>query len=826
MKDAFPLDITFLHPGAAWLALLLVPLLLHDLWWRPARRVTRVHRALRAAVFLCVIAALMQPGIIWRKPGQRQMLVVDRRVAAGRLEAVNGAIHRLILQAGPQAHVTLVEVGTGPAVAADETGIADRLRVEGNSLSAALDTALSHVPVGSKGQVTVIGDGASGDAHWGRAVDGFLRRGMAVSALALAGPGAQGGAFVADVRFAPVRVGEMARAGVRVEGTGGPYRVTLMQGEKAVAVSQPFHARPGLTLDLRFPADQVGFTPLRAVLTDVQGHGDASLSTVMAVQDPLHLLYMGERQAGAAARLAPLLGKGFAVDARGPSDAPTGFGAYQAVMLDDLPAARLPAPAQRNLLQAVRQDGLGLFYAGGQKAFATGGYDRTPLGDALPVSLRQDEKLEQPSVALAIVIDTSGSMKGQKIDLAKQVARFAVGKLTPLDSVGVVEFYGAKQWAVPMQPAKDTPEVERAIGRMEANGSSVLFPAIQEAYYALKGTNARYRHILVITDAGVEEQRYQQLLTHIADDRITVSTALVGADPEGEEKMALWARWGRGRYYAIPDEFSLVELNLKQPQIKPSLAYRQGSYALQGDKGVSVWQGMRLTGSPPVQGYVPVGRRDDAETLLTTATGDPVLASWQWGNGRVTALMSEPLGQGTQGWQSWAGYGQWLGSLIARTAGSSFADSLEMHRAGDTLTVTLYHPGEGVPQLRLTGASTPVPMEERAPGLYTAVLHQDPAQPAMAEVRLGRLVLRAADRAGSDIGVSAQAPDRMLPLDALAHLTGGAFAAGLDAGLTLRVGEGGDLVMHELWPCCALLALVLYLLDIIYRRWPARRRSA
>jgi hypothetical protein len=177
MKDVFPLDITFLHPGAAWLALLLVPLLLHDLWWRPARRVTRVHRALRAAVFLCVIAALMQPGFIWRKAGQRQMLVVDRRVASGRLEAVNGAIHRLILQAGRDAHVTLVEVGTGPAVAADETGIAERLRVEGNSLSAALDTALSHVPVGSKDQVTVIGDGASSDAHWGRAIDGFLRRG-------------------------------------------------------------------------------------------------------------------------------------------------------------------------------------------------------------------------------------------------------------------------------------------------------------------------------------------------------------------------------------------------------------------------------------------------------------------------------------------------------------------------------------------------------------------------------------------------------------------------------------------------------------------------
>jgi hypothetical protein len=72
----------------------------------------------------------------------------------------------------------------------------------------------------------------------------------------------------------------------------------MMQGEKALAVSQPFSARSGLMVDLRFPADHAGFLPLRAVLTDAQGHGDAALATVMAVQDPLHLLYMGERQAG------------------------------------------------------------------------------------------------------------------------------------------------------------------------------------------------------------------------------------------------------------------------------------------------------------------------------------------------------------------------------------------------------------------------------------------------------------------------------------------------------------------------------------------------
>ena len=104
---------------------------------------------------------------------------------------------------------------------------------------------------------------------------------------------------------------------------------------------------------------------------------------------------------------------------------------------------------------------------------------------------------------------------------------------------------GNKHWAVPMQPATNKIEIDRAIGRMKAIGGTVLYPAIQEAYFGLQNVNARYKHIVVITDAGVEDSNYEAMLRHIAKDRITVSTILVGQGGHNQIMSDL-ANWGRG----------------------------------------------------------------------------------------------------------------------------------------------------------------------------------------------------------------------------------------------------------------------------------------
>ncbi|MCD7099521.1 VWA domain-containing protein [Stenotrophomonas sp. MMGLT7] len=817
------MDITFQYPYAA-LLLLLLPLL-----WRSAAPGTRrTHLLLRAAVFACIVAALMQPSLLYRSAHASRVFVLDQGQhlsEAGKRKA-RSVLETLLAQVPRGDEVTLVQLGgTAPDVAVQRRVLLDERHGEA-SLSQALTQALQAIPLGGDGSVSVISDGLARDRHWGRAIAGLIDRGIPVDTVALDAPARA--AFIGDVRAAPVRAGEAVQVAVDIEGQGQGLVLALYRGERQVAVSSPFAAQGRTRLTLGFPAGPAGFAPLRAVLADAGGAVHDRFDTVLAIQDPLPVLYLGSR-ADAAGHLQRLLGEGFAVE-QPPLDrlgADFDFSGYGAVFVDDLPPSRLPAALQRGLAKAVTDDGVGLVYSGGAPAFGGAMEAAMPLAGLLPVQTRQDEQVQIPSVALVIIIDSSGSMVGAPMELAKQVARLAVRRLRPEDRVGVVEFYGARQWSVPIQPARDTADVERAIGRMQAQGGTQLFPAIQEAYFGLKDTDARYKHMLVITDAGVEDENYQRLLRHIAQDRINVSTALVG-NGQGEERMAELANWGRGRFYAIADESSMVELDLKQPQARPASGYRQGRFPVRTQAGQAWWQGMQLAGMPALRGYASVTARDDAQTLLTVADGEPLLSSWQYGAGRVSALMTEPLGQGTGGWQQWPGYGQWLARIVAHTARQQPRLELQLQRRFDRLDVqarlSAATAGQ-MPSLRFVDAEgrplqdAPAPatlLEERAPGLFVAELDFDPGRDALAELSLGGERLRAADRAGSDT----RPPDRLtsaLPLAALATLTGGRH--GTDASPPPARRHGGWSVL-DLGPWLALLALLSYLAELAYRRWP------
>jgi uncharacterized membrane protein len=60
---------------------------------------------------------------------------------------------------------------------------------------------------------------------------------------------------------------------------------------------------------------------------------------------------------------------------------------YQAIILDDVEAAYFTQEQMALIGQFVSQRGGGLLMLGGQESFANGGYDRTPIGELLPVYL-------------------------------------------------------------------------------------------------------------------------------------------------------------------------------------------------------------------------------------------------------------------------------------------------------------------------------------------------------------------------------------------------------------------------------------------------------
>ena len=841
------MELSFLQPLMA-LLFLAVPLV----WFLPSRpRV--MHGVIRTLVLALAILALMQPVLVRSAAEQHHAIVLDQSGSLLPTERDGGVAVAgdLLDRLGTSQSATVVQIGGGEQVSFDadihwmRSSGTDSSEAAGESplgagaspIGDALELAAQSIPAGLSGSVMLITDGRSTDRHWGRSLGQVLERGIPVHTVQLR---PHDDPFLVNLQSATARPGESARVTVDVVGVGSGFEVVLADADKVLGWAGPFDCESRCPVAIEFEAAQTGFID---VTVELRAPDDADLANnqlhgVVAVQDPLRVLYVGDRQRGAVDQLGSLLGIGFNLTALAPDslDGDFSFADYDVVMLDDAPARLLADESQRRLTAAVQDEGVGLLASGGGAAFADGGYHGTPVADVLPVEITGEEEKIDPSVGLAIIIDTSGSMAGTRIELAKQVARIAVRRLQPHDRIGIVEFYGAKHWAVPMQPASNKIEIDRAIGRMKAIGGTVLYPAIQEAYYGLKNVNTRYKHILLITDAGVEDSNYERMVRRISKDNINVSTILVG---QGGHNLIMSdiANWGQGRFYSVGDQFSLVELILKQPSTRKPPRYKRGFFEVTALGGQGWWGGAEAL-VPELLGYSEVEARDGAETLLS-AGQDPILASWHYGLGRVSALMTEPVGEGTGRWRDWPDYGSFLGRLLARTAADNPPFRLSIKRRRHLVELTAErtsHDRALVPTAELVdaeGGPLPLPVEfkENAPGLFEATIALPTEEAARVEVAAAGNypVQRIAVPAASDIANETQVdPVKALDLERLAARTGGVHLASVGGtppsgpvGQWLA-GNQGELsyVVTRLWPLLLLLALASYLGELLYRRWP------
>ena len=81
-----------------------------------------------------------------------------------------------------------------------------------------------------------------------------------------------------------------------------------------------------------------------------------------------------------------------------------------------------------------------------------------------------------------LVIDTSGSMAGDKIEQAKTAAQLFVENMPPQNQVGLVRFDSAVTLVVPPASAEgNRGEIIQQIGTLEVGGDTSLYDAIQES---------------------------------------------------------------------------------------------------------------------------------------------------------------------------------------------------------------------------------------------------------------------------------------------------------------------------------------------------------
>ena len=166
---------------------------------------------------------------------------------------------------------------------------------------------------------------------------------------------------------------------------------------------------------------------------------------------------------------------------------------------------------------------------------------------------------ERAPVNVALVLDKSGSMKGEKIDRAKEAAIRAIDRLGKDDIVSVIVYDSTVQVLVPATKLRDKQTVQQAIRGVRAAGSTALFAGVSKGAKEIRKflESERVNRIILLSDgkANVGPQspsELAQLGRSLAKENITVSTLGLGLD-YNEDLMTKLANAGEGNHVFIED---------------------------------------------------------------------------------------------------------------------------------------------------------------------------------------------------------------------------------------------------------------------------------
>jgi len=805
---------------------------------------------LRILVFTLLVLSLAAPQLTRSSVGQAVVFAVDVSESispAARADAVEfvraAAAHRRPadrLGALTFAADAVVEEAPTDAPALRFT---TRPAPGATDIAQAIRTALATLPSGGARRIILATDGNANRGDLDQALALSRSQGVEISVVPLL-PGMGEDVLVEEVS-APgeVRAGERFSVRVALAATT-EARVDLRLTENDQEIARRRVAvRPGRTvINVSRVAQREGLLRYTATATAAPDGTPANntASALVAVRGAPEVWYVAELPGP----LPDILrAQGLRVASLPPASlpaSPAGYRAAAAVVLDDVPAPSLSGPQQEALRDFVGALGGGLVVVGGPRSFGVGGYARTPLEEVLPVSMDVRHRLALPSMAIILVIDTSGSMGafGQqiaKVELAKETAQSVIDLLGERDVIGVVSFDQESRWLVAPTEARRREQVMEQVARVRAGGGTNLYPALQLAYDYLRRTPAKIRHVITISDGQTDPGDFEGLITRAARDRITTSAVAVGGDAD-EQIMRALSRWGGGRYYLTRDLYSVPQI-LTAEALLASRAYIIEERLTPQLRQRGLVDDFTV---PPVRGYVATAPKPAGTVHLASPDDDPLLAVWQYGLGRAAAFTSDARPRWAAEWMPWADFARFWSRLV-RWAAREDADGLivgieEIDAAGRrapgggsaVIILDAFTPaGDPINGLQVEAAAagpggiTSVPLVQSAPGRYEG---QTPA------ARPGSYAVTVAARSGSATRVKTAGfvvpyspelrdlrPNRAL-LARIVEATGGAI---LTTPRQALAPTPSGAMPSAGWPYLTGFAVAFFLAEITWRRVPA-----
>nr|WP_236649907.1 VWA domain-containing protein [Rhodopirellula sp. SM50] len=513
-----------------------------------------------------------------------------------------------------------------------------------------------------------------------------------------------------------------------------------------------------------------------------------------------------------------------------PSDL-TEIQGYECLVLSNVPATAM-SMRQMDLIRIyVKELGGGLVMLGGDQSFGLGGYYRTQVEEILPVRSNFEKEREKPSLAMMLVIDKSGSMGGQKIELAKDAARAAVELLGPRDAIGVIAFDGSAYTVSELRSTSDKGQIIDAISTIEASGGTNMYPGMVDALDALRGATAKLKHVILMTDGVSSPGDFQGAASDMSANRITLSTVALGQGAS-EDLLEELSQIGGGRYYFCDSPDAVPQVFAKETVEASKSAINELPFTAQLVRPTAVLEGIDLELSPLLLGYVVTRPKPTAEFILASEAGDPLLAWWRYGLGMSVAFTSDAKNRWAGEWLAWPDFGPFWAQVIrhAMRKDDNRGVFVDVRREGETTFVSL----DSVDQngAFIENATTELTMIDPGLGRQKLAMRQTAPGRFEAEIKTDRrgayhLDLAQTRQSGStqrsSRGISVGYSDelRLLPtatstLQRIATVSGGRFDPTPES-----IAERIDATAREpmpLWPWLLMIAMSIFVADVALRR--------
>ncbi|HMA33952.1 MAG TPA: VWA domain-containing protein, partial [Chloroflexia bacterium] len=836
---------------------------------------SRLSAIARAAVLSCVLLALAGLQLVQSAGPTSTVYLVDvsDSVSAADRDAAHAYVQSAVAAARPDDR-TAVVLFAGQAVVARPLGAAGPVLPfpapsagGATDIGGAIRLGLGLLPAGGARRLVLLSDGRETTGQAQVAATQAGAAGVPISVVPLHAGAAHEVAVESVALPGSIPVDQAFEVTVRVTSTAAEgAALSLFEDDRLLATRDVTLQRGGNTFTFPVTAQAEGFHTYRARIAAVDDRWTQNneASGVSVVQSPPHVLIVaGQPDDGEPLRVALAAAH---VDSSVIAPAAlahtlTGLAAYDSIVLANVSATTLGDDTMQALQAYVRDLGRGLVMLGGESSYGAGGYLNTPIEAALPVSMDVRSTQRAADVALAMVVDKSGSMGRchcgnsgafrsanlqesgvAKVDIAKEAILKAATTLAPTDRLGVIAFDDLSRAIVPLQPLSHLADLNGMIAGITAGGNTNIFAGLRAATDALEASDAKVKHMILLSDGWSQQTDYDALLTEMHAHNITLSTIAAGTG--SSDLLVNLARQGGGRYYAADNEADVPQFFLKETVLAT------GSYLIEAPtspvlaRAGPIFKDIDTAHLPALRGYNSTTPRATAELLLATASGDPLLAGWQYGLGRSVAWTSDMKGRWATDWIRWPQFPQFAAQLVGWTLPQHSTSGLESNiTAADgraQITVDASDPA-GAPRTSLPthihvtapdGSLTDIALAETAPGHYAGSWAAD--VPGAYQVQVRQTAVDGSPVATGTTSLVVpyaaeyrldSAPDAGLDLlRGVATTSGGQTLDLATPGVAPPVGASLPARVPA-WPLLLTLALLLFPIDVAIRRVTMNRRD-